>query len=66
MKKKSRANTGKKKGLKLTVGQVKQIKATLSNPHRKITNRGLAQKYKVSEMQIYRIKRGELWRNVKP
>ena len=53
------------KGLKLTIGQVKQIKATLANPKRKITNRALAEKYKVSEMQIYRIKRGELWKRVK-
>jgi hypothetical protein len=54
------------KGQKLTIAQVKQIKATLANPKRKITNRGLAEKYKVSEMQIYRIKRGELWKRVKP
>jgi hypothetical protein len=53
------------KGLKLTIGQVKQIKKTLANPKRTITNRALAEKYKVSEMQIYRIKRGELWKKVK-
>jgi Mor family transcriptional regulator len=54
------------KGQKLTVVQVKQIKAVLANPKRKLNNRELAKKYKVSEMQIYRIKRGELWKKVKP
>jgi Mor family transcriptional regulator len=53
------------KGQKLTIGQVKEIKTTLANPKRKLNNRELAKKYKVSEMQIYRIKRGELWKRVK-
>ncbi|MEP7169395.1 MAG: HNH endonuclease, partial [Bacteroidota bacterium] len=53
------------KGQKLTIVQVKQIKETLANPRRKINNRQLAKKYKVSEMQIYRIKRGDIWKRVK-
>ncbi|HKR05598.1 MAG TPA: NUMOD4 domain-containing protein [Bacteroidia bacterium] len=53
------------KGQKLTIAQAKQIKQTLANPKRTITNRALAKKFKVSEMQIYRIKRGELWKRVK-
>jgi len=53
------------KGQKLTIGQAKQIKQILANPNRKINNRQLAKKFKVSEMQIYRIKRGDLWRRVK-
>lgn len=54
----------RKKGLKLTEAQVKAIKATLNNPKRKLTNRQLAEKYNISEMTIYRIKRGENWARV--
>ncbi|MCU0375276.1 MAG: NUMOD4 domain-containing protein [Chitinophagaceae bacterium] len=53
-----------KKGLKLTLGQVKQIKKVLANPKRKVTYRQLAEKYGVSEMAITRIKRGENWGHV--
>lgn len=53
-----------KKGLKLTLGQVKQIKKVLANPNRKVTYRQLAEKYGVSEMAITRIKRGENWGHV--
>lgn len=52
------------KGLKLTVTQVKAIKATLDNPRRRLTHRQIADKYKISMMTIYRIKRGENWANV--
>lgn len=53
-----------KKGLKLTLAQVKQIKKVLQNPKRKLTHRQLAEKYGVSEMAITRIKRGENWGHV--
>jgi hypothetical protein len=53
-----------KKGLKLTLGEVKQIKKTLQNPKRKLTHKQIAEKYKVSEMAITRIKRGENWGHV--
>jgi hypothetical protein len=52
-------------GLKLTLSQVKAIKQTISNPKRKLTYKQLAEKYKVSEMTLYRIKSGENWGNVK-
>ena len=50
-----------KKGLKLTLVQVKKIKQTLANPKRKITYRQMAEKYGISEMAITRIKNGENW-----
>ena len=52
------------KGLKLNVTQVKAIKAALDNPRRKLTNQQIADKFKISPMTIYRIKRGENWGNV--
>ncbi|MDE3125885.1 MAG: HNH endonuclease [Bacteroidota bacterium] len=54
-----------KKGLKLTLAQVKDIKKMLANPKRKLTYKQLAEKYGVSEMAITRIKRGENWGHVK-
>jgi hypothetical protein len=52
-------------GLKLTATQVKAIKEQLSNPKRKLTYKQIAEKYKVSEMTLYRIKSGENWSKVK-
>lgn len=49
------------RGLKLTAANVKTIKTTLNNPRRRLTIRQIAEKYGVSEMTIYRIKRGENW-----
>lgn len=49
------------RGLKLTTANVKAIKKTLNNPRRRLTIRQIAEKYGVSEMTIYRIKRGENW-----
>jgi hypothetical protein len=48
-------------GLKLNANQVKSIKKTLGDPKRKLTYRQLAEKYKVSEMTLYRIRSGENW-----
>ena len=53
------------KGLKLSVAQVKAIKAYIDNPRRKLTYKQIAKKYYVSEMTIYRIKSGENWSNIK-
>jgi hypothetical protein len=52
-------------GLKLTATQVKGIKKVLSNPKRNITIKKLAEKFKVSEMTMYRIKSGENWGRIK-
>ena len=52
-------------GLKLTASQVKTIKKTLSSKNRQLTIKKLAEKYKVSEMTMYRIKSGENWGRIK-
>lgn len=52
-------------GLKLTAKDVKSIKALLKDPKRKMTVRKIAMKYDVSEMTLYRIKRGENWGRIK-
>lgn len=52
-------------GLKLSLAQVKAIKATINSPRRKLTYKQIADKYNVSEMTIYRIKSGENWSNAK-
>lgn len=54
-----------KKGLKLSIAQVKQIKTLLNNPKRKLTHKQIALKYGVSEMAITRMKRGENWGYIK-
>lgn len=48
-------------GLKLTAVQVRKIKAQLNKKVRRFTIKQLADKYKVSEMTMYRIKSGENW-----
>ena len=53
------------KGLKLNVAKVKTIKDLLKNDRRKLTYKQIAEKYKVSEMTLYRIKSGENWGHVK-
>lgn len=57
--KKRQAN--KTKGLKLTLTQAKAIKDAVTNVKRKLSMKQLAEKYGVSEMTLYRIKRGENW-----
>ncbi len=58
------AQAQRKKGVKLSQVQVKAIKNSLANAKRKLTYKQLAEKYKVSEMTIYRIKSGENWGSV--
>jgi hypothetical protein len=61
--KKKQAN--KTVGLKLTASQVKQIKNTLNDKKRKLTIKQIADKYRVSEMTMYRIKSGENWARIR-
>lgn len=53
-----------KKGLKLSIADVKHIKKTLQSTNRKLTYKQIAEKFGVSEMAITRIKRGENWGHV--
>lgn len=53
------------KGHKLTVPVVRQIKAQIFAKNRKLTLSQIAGKYRISEMQLYRIKSGENWKHVK-
>ncbi|MCW3076438.1 MAG: hypothetical protein JWO32_1047 [Bacteroidetes bacterium] len=45
--------------------KVLEVKKLIWDPKRKLTFKQIAAKFKVSEMQIYRIKSGELWYHVK-
>jgi hypothetical protein len=54
-----------KRGPKLTVSQVKQIKKLLQSPKRRLTYKQIASRYNISEMAITRINRGENWGHVK-
>jgi hypothetical protein len=44
---------------------IKEVKKLIWDPKRKLTFKQIAEKFGVSEMQIYRIKTGELWFHVK-
>lgn len=49
----------------LTNAKVKEMKLMLASKNRKLTIKQIAKKYKISEMQVYRIKSGENWGHVK-
>lgn len=52
-------------GNKLTTTQVIRLKKKLLDPNRKTRIKILAKKFGVSEMTLYRIKRGENWGHIK-
>ncbi len=60
-----RVGKTRQKGAKLTLTQVIRIKKRIENPNRKTRLRLIAKEFGISEMQLYRIKRGENWGNVK-
>ncbi len=62
---KDRMNKPIYKGHKLTAGVVKQIKKQIFSKSRTQSMKDIAKKYKISEMQLYRIKSGENWDHVK-
>lgn len=51
-------------GHKLNIVKVKQIKRLIKKPGN-LTMKKIARKFRISEMQLYRIKRGENWGHVK-
>ena len=53
------------KGLKLTSTQVMLIKKMLSKPDRTTRQKIIARQFGISEMQLYRIKSGKNWGNIK-
>ena len=55
----------KSDGRKLTVTQVMRLKKQILDPNRKTRLKILAKQFGVSEMQVYRIKRGENWGHIK-
>lgn len=54
-----------KSNYKLTIAKVKEIKKRIFSTGRKLTLKQIADQYKISEMQLYRIKSGENWSHVK-
>jgi methylphosphotriester-DNA--protein-cysteine methyltransferase len=52
-------------GPKLTAAKVKLIKTALFKSKKQPTLKALAKKFKVSDMQIHRIKTGENWGHIK-
>jgi hypothetical protein len=50
-------------GLKLTAAKVRSIKRLLNAPGRR-TMKQIAEKFGISEMQLYRIKKGENWAHI--
>ena len=52
-------------GSKLTVTQVIHLKKRLADPHCNTRMKTLAKQFGISEMQLYRIKRGESWGRIK-
>jgi len=62
---KERLNNPIYKGHKLTVATVKQIKNKIFSKNRTKTMSEIARQFKISEMQLYRIKSGENWGHVK-
>ncbi|GHT21085.1 hypothetical protein FACS189430_00580 [Bacteroidia bacterium] len=57
-------HTNRSKGPKLTDQQVKRLKKAINAPDRKRTLKQIANRYGISEMQLYRIKSGANWSHV--
>lgn len=59
------ALTTGKRGQILTKKKVEKLKKQLYKKNRSLTYKELAEKFNISEMTLYRIKRGELWYSVR-
>jgi hypothetical protein len=53
-----------KNGRKLTLAEAKLLKKKIMDPNRKTRYKMLAKQFGISEMAIYRMKRGENWGNI--
>ncbi len=62
---KNRKQKNNKNHYKLTENKVRLIKRKLSDPNRKTRIKMIAKQFGVSEMQLYRIRSGENWGEVK-
>ncbi len=62
---KERLKTKPTEGLKLNLAKVKKIKSMIGSKSRTLKMSDIARKFGISEMQLYRIKRGENWGHVK-
>ena len=62
---KERMNKPIYKGHKLTASTVKKIKQKIFSKSRSQTMKEIAKQFRISEMQLYRIKSGENWSHVK-
>ena len=51
-------------GSKLDARKVRMIKNLINNPKLKLSYKQIAEKYSISEMSVYRIKRGENWSHI--
>lgn len=56
----------RERGHKLTVAKVRELKKTLASSNRRSNHKQIAEKFGISEMQLYRIKSGVNWAHVKP
>lgn len=63
---KERLKNKPEEGLKLNLAKVKRIKQMINAKNRSMKMSEIAEKFDISEMQLYRIKRGENWSHVKP
>ncbi|MBF0694201.1 MAG: HNH endonuclease [Flavobacterium sp.] len=54
----------KSNGHKLSITQVIHLKKLINDPNRKTRLKILAKRFKISEMQLYRIKSGENWGHI--
>lgn len=62
---KKRKNTPVLEGHKLNVAKVRKIKERLFSKTKKYTLRQIANEFRISDMQVHRIKTGENWKHVK-
>lgn len=58
-------NSKKVKNAKLTEAKVRKIRKMVNDPNRTMRMKKIAEKFGISEMHLYRIKKGKNWSHVK-